>query len=168
QDADGAWPEDVVRPITKLAKARGDVDQARATAGVRWAGEDAHHGVLGQRAGRPTALGVGPEPGVGGVVVNVSGIEKRDQQVHVEESDQRPAYSSSRSRFTTSEVTSSSPSRGGNSGTPFRIRCFRSLGSSALRARSDRTRPAVVRRRTAISFAAWRTSPSMSRVVRTR
>ena len=53
-----------------------------------------------------------------------------------------------------------------NTGTPFLTRAVR-FGVSACRTRSETTLPAVVRRTTASSFAASRTSSSRSSVVRT-
>jgi hypothetical protein len=75
-------------------------------------------------------------------------------------------YASSRRRFTICGVTNVARFRVGRTGTPCRFLVPWSRGASALRTRSEITRPAVVPRRAASSLAVSSTSLSMSRVVR--
>ena len=99
-------------------------------------------------------------------MVDVLGVEKRDEDVHIEERSQDFPQGSSSILSTSSELTGREPSRGGNKGTPFRIVPRSSLRPSALRANSESILPAVVLRRAASSFAARNTSSSISNVVR--
>src|SRR5207249_5224735 len=104
------------------------------------------------------------KPVVGDLVMDVIGIEERDEQIHVEE--RHAAHTSSRSSFTSFIVGRAAPGgRGGSSGTPLRVRSARE-GVKARRASSERTFPAVLPRSVASSFAACSTSSSMSSVVR--
>ena len=42
------------------------------------------HPFLGERAGGPTRIDVVPQPALGWLVVDVVGIQQRDQDVHVQ------------------------------------------------------------------------------------
>ena len=84
-----------------------------------------------------------------GFVMNVVGIEQRDQHVHIEQRD--AAHGSSRSRFTKSNVRLTAPGRRARSGTPLRTDAF-DCGSNACRAHSDSNLPTVVSRFAAISW----------------
>lgn len=84
--------------------------------------------------------------------MDVVGVEERHEDVDVEERD--PAHRSSRRRLTSAIVGRGLPFfLRARRGTPFRTRAA-DRGSSALRASSDRTFPAVVERLAAICFAA--------------
>ena len=105
------------------------------------------------------------EPVVRQVVMNVIGVEERDQDIHVEKADLHDG--SSRSRFTNAIVGRGAPAgRLGRRGTPLRVRPEGGADSAFLRS-SETTWPAVRPWAAANSFAASRTSSSRSRVVRT-
>jgi hypothetical protein len=126
-------------------------------------GEDTQHAVFRQRTCRPTLVAICRKPIMRSLVVDVTRLKQRDEYVDVEQRD--TAHGSSRRRLTSSIVSGGLPlGRRGSRGTPFRISTL-SAGSSAFLARSDRTRPAVVPRFAAISFAACSTSSSTSSVV---
>lgn len=127
--------------------------------------EDANESVLGQWARRPSKGTLLPKPAMSRFVMNVIWVKERDEDVDVEE---RPsAHGSSRSLLTRAIVGFGLPGgRRRRSGTPLRMRGG-SVGSSALRASSESTLPAVAPRFDAMSLTAWRMSSSMSSVVRT-
>jgi hypothetical protein len=114
--------------------------------------QHAEEPVLGQWARGPAASAVFCEPVVSRLVVNVIRIEKRHQDVDVEERDS--THGSSRRRFTRAIVGLGLPAgRRGKSGTPLRT-SGGATGSNAFRASSDSTCPAVVLRFAAISLTA--------------
>src|SRR6187455_2645632 len=104
------------------------------------------------------------EPVVRKLVVDVVGVEQSDEYVDVEQGP--PVHTSSLRLFTRCMVgRGADPGRRGRSGTPLRTRAD-GPACSALRTSSEMTRPAVVPRALASSFAALRMSSSRSRVVR--
>src|ERR1700674_563942 len=123
--------------------------------------EDAQQSVFGQRASCPAQGAMVREPAMSGLVVNVIGVEERDENIDVK---QRCAtHESSRRRLTRAMVGLGLPAgRRGRSGTPLRIDGG-SAGSMAFRANSESTLPAVVPRLDAMSLIASRMSSSMSR-----
>lgn len=121
--------------------------------------------IFRDRTRRPAIGAVIGKPVVGELVMNVIGIEERDEQIDVEQRD--AAHVSSRSSLTNRIVGRGAPADlRERSGTPLRTRVVFD-GVRAFRASSDRTFPAVVPRADAISLAACRMSSSRSSVVRT-
>src|SRR5262249_13622620 len=112
------------------------------------------------------------KPIVGDLVVNVIGIEQRQQQIDVKQRDDDEPRSAQRHASSRNSLTSFIVGRGapggrrGSSGTPFLNRIVFG-GARALRASSEITFPAVVFRAAASSFAACRMSASRSSVVLT-
>src|SRR5579872_4117108 len=102
-------------------------------------------------------------------MVDVVGIQQREEHVDVEERSHQ-SESSSRSLLMSSLETA--PPRGGNGSKPKKLFGFLTLGSSlylwvsASRASSDRRSPALRFCRRALSLTASRTSSAISRVVR--
>lgn len=130
---------------------------------VRMAG-DTDKSVFSKGAGCPRLLTRVCEPSMGRFVMDVHRIAQGEQQIHIEKV--RGHGASSRRRLTKSSVTTPASSWIGNTGRP----CLAETGTclvSACRARSDNTRPSVLRRCRAISLAASSTSSSRSTVVRT-
>lgn len=127
-------------------------------------GDDADEAVFSDRTGSPAAGTVVGTRFVRRFVTDVIRIEKRHEQVDVEQ--RRPAHVSSRRVLTSFMVDRTAPAGlRRRSGTPLRTRPDRD-GVNAFRANSDTTLPAVVPRAAAISLAAWRMSSSRSSVVR--
>lgn len=156
-------PEDMTAAGAERAETLDDPGRRLMNTAVGRSRKDANETVLRQRAGGPPAGAIGREPPVGGFVMDVVRIEQRHQNIDVQESNATQV--SSRSRLTRAIVGRGLAfGRRGISGTPLRTRATR-FGWSAFRARSERTRPADVRRLAAISLAASKTSPSISRVV---
>ena len=126
--------------------------------------EYANEPVLGRRARRPSEGTLLRKPAMSGFVMNVIGVEERDEDVDVKE---RPsAHGSSRSLLTKAIVGFGLPGgRRRRRGTPLRM-TGGSVGSNAWRASSESTLPAVAPRFEANSLTAWRMSSSMSKVVR--
>src|SRR6187431_2922158 len=150
------------QPLDRVAN-RAQAGYRAAVAGVR---EHSHEPILGDWARCPPIAAVIGEPVVSKLVVDVVGVEQRDEDVDIE---QGPAvHTSSLRLFTRCMVgRGADPGRRGRSGTPLRTRAD-GPPCSALRTSSEMTRPAVVPRALASSFAAFMTSSSRSRVVRMR
>src|SRR5207248_667438 len=145
-------PERVFAGAAERPQSQDEIGGAVHDAGVRGARQYANKTVLGNRAGRPAVTAMSRKPVVGDLVMDVIGIEERDEQIHVEE--RHAAHTSSRSSFTRFIVGRAAPGgRGGSSGTPLRVRSARE-GVKARRASSERTFPAVLPRSVASSFAA--------------
>ena len=126
-------------------------------------GEDAYYAVFSEWRRGPPSGAVRCKPDVCRVMMDVIRVKQSHKYIDIKQRD--AVHGSSRRRFTSSIVKGGLPfGRRGISGTPFRIATL-SVGSSAFRARSDKTLPAVVPRFAAISFAAWRMSSSTSSVV---
>src|SRR4030067_579457 len=125
---------------------------------------DAHHAILGQRAGGPLFLSMRREPLMRRIVLNMRGIDQRDQHIHIGQ-ENHPG-NSSRNRFNNSGVTAVAPARTGSKGTPLRALPPGILGRSACRVSSEMTSPTLLCCREAKPLAAARTSSSMDRVVR--
>src|ERR1017187_7523717 len=160
---DLVWPEDVAAARAEFAEATDDRSPRLRAGHVGGVRENPHESVLGDRAGCPAILAVVAEPAVRSFVMYVIRIEQCDEDVDVEQCDVR--HASSLSRLTRAIVGRALPfGLRGIRGTPLRTRGDLT-GSSAFRASSERTRPAVVERLAAISFAACRTSSSISSVV---
>ena len=161
-------PEKMLTTRAEGLQTRGCILRRRAPARIGRIGQYADQPVLCERTSRPSAAAIASEPGVRRLVMQVGGIEQRNQDIYVEQGDHAPPLQgSSRSRLTISGVTSRVPRCLGRIGTPLRLRRERSRGASALRASSERIRPAVVLRLAASSLALSRTSSSISSVVRT-
>src|SRR3989338_11218578 len=125
---------------------------------------DAHHAILGQRAGGPRLFPMFREPVMRRVVLDMRGVNQRDEHVYVEQ-ESHPG-NSSRNWFTSSGVTAAAPARTGSRGTPLRALPFCALGRSAFRVSSEITSPILLCCNAARLFAAASTSSSMERVVR--
>src|SRR5438093_1180862 len=117
------------------------IDEVRQLHEVGFAGGvgGSQKSVLGQRTRGPAAAAVLTEPIVGNLVVDMVGIEKCDEKVHVQE--RNAAHSSSSVASIISTVTIR-PGSCGSSGTPFRTRSLWE-GARPFRASSDTTSPAV-------------------------
>src|SRR3989338_10734899 len=113
---------------------------------------DAHHAILCQRAGGPRLFPMLREPVVRRIVLNMRGVNQRNQHVYIKQKS-HPG-NSSRSWFTNSGVTAAAPARTGNKGTPLRALAFCALGRSAFRVSSEITSPTVLRCKAAKLFAA--------------
>jgi hypothetical protein len=97
------------------------------------------------------------EPLVSPLVLHVRRVDQGDQYIHVEQAAHHG--SSSRSRWTISEVTGDEPLRTVSKGIPFRFRGG-GAGVSPFRASAKMISPIVLFSRTAISLAALSTSSS--------
>ena len=163
-------PEFVVAGSGRQAQTPGDLHE-RKTARINRLGDDPETTVLGQRTGGPAQPSVLDQPIVGDRMMDVTAIEKGDQETDVEQSLHRSS-DSSRSRRTSSVVTTrplagitSNPAASLRPGTG-RVTLSPAEGCcSPRRKTSEMTCPAVRRDRAASSFAAIRTSGSKSRVV---
>src|SRR5712691_876082 len=146
------------------AEAVNELRCPRVLVAARRMTEYSNEPVFRQRTRRPPRLAMILEPIVSDLVVDVIGVEQRDEHVDVEQG--LPAHASSSSSSATRFIVRiRDPGRRGRTGTPLRTfpACF---GSSALRASSDSTCPAVFPRIAPISLAACNTSSSRSSVVR--
>ena len=140
---------------------RGGCARGVRIAGVRYDSQDT---VFRERAGSPGFPPRDRKPLVGPVVLNMSRVDQRDEDIDI---DQEPFQrSSSRNWCTSSDVTLLVPGRTGKRGTPFRVWRRDSSGFNPSLAREEITSPTVLSCAAAISFAALSTSSSMERVVR--
>lgn len=133
---------------------------------IRIAGmtDNTQNSIFRQRACRPGAMPFGGKPGMCSIVLDVRWVNQSDQYIHVQ---QKPAHgSSSPRRCTSSDVTRCVSLRTLSRGTPFRVLAFVSGGESARRAKQEITSPTDFFSITAISFAALKTSSSITSVVR--
>jgi hypothetical protein len=125
--------------------------------------DDTQNSVLRQRAGRPRCVSFRAKPVMRTVVLQVSGINQSNQDIHIQK---KPAHgSSSRSRCTNSEVTRGAPLRVLRSGTPFLVFALVSEGESARLASEEITSPTDFFSISASSLAALSTSSSIASVV---
>jgi anti-sigma B factor antagonist len=141
-------------------------NRGRCARGIRIAGvpDDSQDTVFRERAGSPGFPPRDRKPLVGPVVLNMSWVDQRDEDIDIE---QEPFQrSSSRNWRTSSDVTLLVPGRTGKRGTPFRVWRRDSSGFNPSLAREEITSPTVLSCAAAISFAALSTSSSMERVVR--
>ncbi len=113
--ADRVRPENV---LTIRTEGRG------APARIGRIGQYTDERVLRERTRRPSLEAVASALGVSPLVMHVSRIEQRDQNVYVKKSTR--FWGSSRSRLTISGVTNRAPFWSGSSGTPLRLRGERS------------------------------------------
>src|SRR5262245_42030076 len=113
----GIRPELVSAARAKLRENRGDLRNRQELAALRQVGDDADEPVLGERTGGPSCLPVFGEPVVRDVVMDVTGIEQRDEHVHVEQRDTAHPSSSIRSTISTVRIR---PGTCESTGTPLR------------------------------------------------
>ena len=72
------------------SQTRGRILHRRAPARIGRIGQYADQPILGERTSRPSAAAIAAEPGVRRLVMQVGGIEQRNQDVYVEQSDDAP------------------------------------------------------------------------------
>jgi hypothetical protein len=161
----GIGPERVVTAFTKAREALYCISDSCSPTRIRGIGNHPHQAILSERASRPPCLAARLEPMMGCIMMDMDRIKESDKDVHVQECDHAP-YSWSRSRLTSSMLTGCSPGRFGRRGTPLRVAGAAFEGRRDCRASSESTLPVEVLRNAAISFAAKRTSSSISSVVR--
>ena len=124
---------------------------------------NAHHAILRQGTSSPGNGARCGKPFVSMVMPHVCWIDQRYQQVHVEK--KATHGNSSRSCWTSSDVTRAAPGRTGSKAIPFRVLPSDSEGRNAVRASTEITSPTLFRCEAASSFAAARTSSSIASVV---
>ena len=166
----GVKQRDVVRPEGMSRKSPERRKQFRDSCGrarriwIAGMANDSQNAIFRQRARRPCSMTLFGKPRMSAVMLHVSRIDQRDQDVHVQ---QKPGQSSSSRRLcTSSDVTRGAPLRTFSSGTPFLVLAEDSTGNSARLASEEMTSPTVLFSMTAISLAALKISSSMTSVVR--
>src|SRR5258708_16966096 len=80
-------PENMLTIRTEGSQTRGSILDRRAPSGIGRIGQYADQRILGERTSRPSAAAIAPEPRVSGLVMQVGGIEQRNQDVRVKQSD---------------------------------------------------------------------------------
>jgi hypothetical protein len=162
EQADVAGPELMMRGNAGLTQQRERLRRRYGTWIARLA-DDPDKAVLRHWTRRPSVHDLRVKPLPGPAVVNMVCVDERQQDVDVEEGAAH-SPSSSRSRSINAFVTASP--RGDSVGKLKRPDSTSAGAVKPCRATSERTAPADLFSRRALSFTASRTSSSMSRVVR--
>jgi hypothetical protein len=89
--ADRAGPEHMLTNRTEGSQTCGCVLHRGAASGIRWIGQHPDQRVLSNCTSGPLAAAIRPEPDMRRFVMQMGGIEQRNQDVYVKQSDHAPS-----------------------------------------------------------------------------
>jgi len=85
EDADVVRPKEMAREGEEFREDYGNGGGIAGGIGIALVAQNAHHGILGERASGPQFAALGGEPTVGSQMMNMGGIDKGNQNVNVKQ-----------------------------------------------------------------------------------